>query len=107
MIPNILSLIRIILVPLFLFFFFSNSNNSIFLSLLIFTVASITDFFDGFIARKFNQISTLGKFLDPLADKILTLSVFSSFLFLDIISYWMFFLIISRDIIVTLIRIFF
>ena len=93
MIPNTLSIIRIILVPFFLFFFFSNENNSIFFSLIIFVIASVTDFLDGFIARSFNQISNFGKFLDPLADKILTLSVFSSFLLLDIISYWMFFLI--------------
>jgi len=107
MIPNILSLIRIILVPLFLFFFFSESYNSKFISLIIFIIASLTDFFDGFIARKFNVITKLGKFLDPLADKILTLSVFYSFLILDIISHWMFLLIISRDVIVTIIRIFF
>ena len=107
MIPNTLSIIRIILVPFFLFFFFSNENNSIFFSLIIFVIASVTDFLDGFIARSFNQISNFGKFLDPLADKILTLSVFSSFLLLDIISYWMFFLIISRDVIVTLIRVLF
>jgi len=107
MIPNILSSIRILLVPLFLFFFFSEINNSKFISLIIFIVASLTDFLDGLIARKFNLITKLGKFLDPLADKILTISVFYSFLILDIISYWMFFLIISRDIIVTIIRIFF
>jgi len=107
MIPNILSLIRIILVPLFLFFFFSESYNSKFISLIIFIIASLTDFFDGFIARKSNVITKLGKFLDPLADKILTLSVFYSFLILDIISHWMFLLIISRDVIVTIIRIFF
>ena len=57
MIPNTLSIIRIILVPFFLFFFFSNENNSIFFSLIIFVIASVTDFLDGFIARSFNQIS--------------------------------------------------
>ena len=107
MIPNILSSIRIFLVPIFLFFFFSESSNSKFISLIIFILASLTDFFDGLIARRFNLITKLGKFLDPLADKILTLSVFYSFLILDIISYWMFLLIISRDVIVTIIRIFF
>ena len=68
-------------------------------------VASITDTFDGYYARKYNEITKEGKFLDPLADKILVLSAFLSFAFLDLIAFWMVVLIILRDFFVTLLRI--
>ena len=68
-------------------------------------VASITDTFDGYYARKYNEITKEGKFLDPLADKILVLSAFLSFAFLDLIAFWMVALIILRDFFVTLLRI--
>ena len=69
--PNLLSLLRIILTPLFIIFLFSDNR---LLALIIFAVAAITDAYDGHLARKYNQITPQGKFLDPLADKILVLS---------------------------------
>ena len=71
---------------------------------MIFFIASITDAYDGYYARKYNQITPEGKFLDPLADKILVSSAFISFALLDIIEFWMVGLIIFRDLFVTGLR---
>lgn len=72
--PNILTLARLLMVPLFPYVFF-NLNNGRIIALLIFLTASATDFFDGFIARKYNVISNIGIALDPLADKLMLLTV--------------------------------
>ena len=72
--PNLLSLIRIILTPLFIILLFSDVPNAKFFALLVFAIAAITDAYDGYLARKYNQITPEGKFLDPLADKILAVS---------------------------------
>ena len=81
-IANILSFLRIIMVPFFVFFLNFKEKNSQFaiISLIIFIVASITDFLDGLIARHKKIITNLGKFLDPLADKILITGAFLCFL---------------------------
>jgi CDP-diacylglycerol--glycerol-3-phosphate 3-phosphatidyltransferase len=71
---------------------------------VIFFIASITDAYDGYYARKYNQVTPEGKFLDPLADKILVSSAFISFALLDIIEFWMVGLIIFRDLFVTGLR---
>ena len=104
-IPNILTVLRILITPLFIFFIFSDIKYSKIFALLIFSLASLTDYFDGFFARKFNVVSEFGKFLDPIADKLLILSAFLSFLFLpilsSIISIWMVLIIFFRDIFIT------
>lgn len=69
-IPNILTLLRIVLIPLLVFVFFEYYEQKPFLPAVIFAVAAITDLFDGFIAKRFNMISDAGKVLDPLADKL-------------------------------------
>ena len=74
------------------------------MALIIFIVASITDAYDGYYARKYNEITTEGKFLDPLADKILVSSAFISFALLGIIDFWMVGIIIFRDLFVTGLR---
>ncbi len=66
-VPNLLSVIRIILVPFFAYFYM---NGKVAISIVILVLSGLSDFFDGKIARKFNQISELGKLLDPVADKI-------------------------------------
>ena len=99
--PNLLSLLRIILTPLFIIFLFSDDR---LLALIIFAVAAITDAYDGHLARKYNQITTQGKFLDPLADKILVLSAFFSFAFIGIIDFWMVGIISFRDMFITGLR---
>jgi len=103
-VPNILTVFRIFLTPFFIFFLFKDSDLSGTYALIIFVVASITDAYDGHYARKYNVVSESGKFLDPLADKILVSSAFISFTILKIIDFWMVFLIIFRDVFVTLLR---
>ena len=102
--PNILSLIRIILTPLFIILLFADFKMAKVFALLVFTIAAITDAYDGHLARKYNQITPEGKFLDPLADKILVLSAFISFAFINIIDFWMVGIIIFRDLFVTGLR---
>jgi len=73
--PNILTGIRILLVPLFLAAFFKVEEHKHLVTLCIFFAAGLTDCMDGYFARKYNQITMLGKVLDPIADKLLTASV--------------------------------
>ena len=107
-IPNILTCSRILLTPVSLYFLFSDFSHSKLIALIIFVVASITDAFDGFYARKHNLITKFGTFFDPLADKVLVLSAFYGFMFIPILStevkLWMIILISFRDILVTLLR---
>ena len=72
--------------------------------MIVFIVACVTDSYDGYYARKYNQVTTEGKFLDPLADKILVSSAFISFSLLGIIEFWMVGLILFRDLFVTGLR---
>jgi CDP-diacylglycerol--glycerol-3-phosphate 3-phosphatidyltransferase len=76
------------------------------ISFLIFSLAALSDFFDGRIAKKRNMITDFGKLMDPIADKILVLSAFAAFLQLRIINVWMFMIIISREILITSLRLF-
>ena len=103
-IPNILSLVRIILTPLFIILLFADIKMAKVFALLVFAIAAITDAYDGHLARKYNQITPEGKFLDPLADKILVLSAFISFALINIIDFWMVGIIIFRDLFVTGLR---
>ena len=104
-VPNILSLARIILTPLFIILLlFADFKMAKVFALLVFAIAAITDVYDGYLARKYNQITPEGKFLDPLADKILVLSAFISFAFINIIDFWMVGIIIFRDLFVTGLR---
>lgn len=112
--PNLLALFRIALAPLMLWFFIDR-NNPIFSSWhpswfdyfagLIFVIASVTDFFDGFIARAWDQMTKLGGILDPLADKMLVLAGFIGLLVIDRASAWAVFLILSREFFITGLRV--
>lgn len=104
--PNQLTVLRIILTPVFLVLFLSDDPLMVQISLGVFILAAITDWYDGWLARKFNYITEWGKFLDPLADKILTSTAFVALVILGILELWMVILIILRDIIVTLLRLF-
>ncbi len=103
---NILTIMRIILVPFFIISmeFSSKDNNFSLIALIIFILAAITDFLDGFLARRLNLISNLGKFLDPLADKILTTAAFLVFLDLKLVNIWVIFITLSREFLVMLVR---
>ena len=98
-------MLRIVLTPLFIIFLFSEFYNAKLFSLFIFIIAAITDGYDGYLARKYNQITPEGKFLDPLADKVLVLSAFIAFAYIGIIDFWMVSIIMFRDLFVTGLRI--
>ncbi len=102
--PNQLSVLRILLTPLFLYLFLSENLLYKKLSLPVFFIAVLTDWIDGWHARKYGLISTFGIFIDPLADKILTSAAFIGFYKLGIMPFWMVAVIVSRDIIITLLR---
>lgn len=104
--PNQLTILRIILTPVFLYLFLSNDSLLIQISLAVFLVAALTDWYDGWLARKYNYITDWGKFWDPLADKILTSTAFLGFVFVGLVPLWMVVLIIFRDLVVTLLRIY-
>lgn len=104
--PNQLSILRIILTPVFVILFFSDTLLIRYFSLLIFTAAVLTDWYDGYIARKYDYISEWGKFLDPLADKILVLTSLIVFNRLGYIPNWMVWVIVVRDVVITSLRLF-
>ena len=107
MLPNILTIGRIFLTPLFILCLFYEAPWSKVCALGIFIIASITDAFDGHIARKRDLVTKTGEFLDPLADKILVISAFLSFALLHKVPFWMVGLIVFRDLFVTGLRMLF
>ncbi|MBK7106372.1 MAG: CDP-diacylglycerol--glycerol-3-phosphate 3-phosphatidyltransferase [Ignavibacteriae bacterium] len=104
--PNQLTTLRIILTPIFLFLFLSENPILKQISLAVYIVAAITDWYDGWLARKFNYITTWGKFMDPLADKILTSAAFFGFVIIGILPLWMVIIVVFRDLFVTSLRLF-
>lgn len=103
--PNKLTMLRVILVPVFLvFLLISRIPYNYIYALVIFIAASLTDLLDGYLARKNNQVTTFGKFLDPLADKILVISAMICFIELGFASSIAVVLIIAREFMVTSLR---
>ena len=100
-IPNILTIARIVAVPFFVFFFCRGSFVTAF---VLFVLASLTDMLDGNIARKYNLVSNFGKFMDPLADKILTYSAFCLFVEYKIIPAYFLIIVLFREFAVAGIR---
>ncbi len=78
--PNKLTISRLVMIPVFMFFFYWNFTWHFFVPLAVFGVACLTDLFDGKIARKYGLVTNLGKFLDPIADKVLVLTALVLFL---------------------------
>ena len=104
LLPNILTGSRIVLTPVFIYFLFWGDGYGYAGALLIFILASLTDIWDGRLARRYQVETTMGKILDPLADKVLVLSAFISFMTMDIIYFWMVATIVLRDVIITALR---
>ena len=104
--PNKLTLVRCILTPIFLFLMLANFPFHYAAALVVFIAASLTDYFDGKIARKHNLITNMGKFLDPLADKALTTAAFLGFIVVlgGPLMCWAAFLILAREFAVTSVR---
>ncbi len=105
-IANRLTLLRIILTFVFMFFLFCHGLWAKVLSLAIFIFAALSDFFDGRIAHKKNMVTDFGKLMDPIADKILVLAAFTAFVQMQLIDAWMFVIIVSREILITSLRLF-
>ena len=95
-IPNILTIIRFILIPVILYFIITGNY---LLGFVFFTLSGITDILDGTIARKYNLISTFGKLMDPLADKLTQISVLATLTFKDIIPIWILVIVILKELI--------
>ncbi|XMB66163.1 CDP-diacylglycerol--glycerol-3-phosphate 3-phosphatidyltransferase [Mycoplasmatota bacterium zrk1] len=110
--PNKLTLLRILLIPLIVIVYYAFTfeqeilrvNLKYFIIVIIFTIASITDFLDGYIARKYNLVTTFGKFIDPLADKLLVMSTLVILADARLIYGWLVITILSREFIVSGIR---
>lgn len=96
-VPNSLTLFRIFLVPLLVVVLLTKFSGREYAGLAIFLVAAITDFFDGWIARKYNQMTRLGALLDPIADKLLVSAAFISLVELQLAKAWMVVIIIGRE----------
>jgi CDP-diacylglycerol--glycerol-3-phosphate 3-phosphatidyltransferase len=104
---NAITIGRILLVPIFLVILLTEMENKEILAFSIFLIASVTDAVDGYFARKYNQITNLGKFLDPLADKLLVVAALLALVYLDYVAAWVAAVIILREILITGFRFYF
>lgn len=104
-IPNKLTISRIILAGVFILSLFIRGVGAKFAALALFLIACITDYYDGYLARKQGAITDFGKLMDPIADKILVLGAFLAFVEMKVIPAWMVMVIIARESVITGIRI--
>ena len=102
--PNALTLLRIFLVPVLVVVLLTRAEGHVFLGTAIFGLAVITDYLDGYLARRRNEVTRLGILLDPLADKLLTAAAFLSLVELDAVPAWMVMIILGREFVVTGLR---
>jgi CDP-diacylglycerol--glycerol-3-phosphate 3-phosphatidyltransferase len=100
--PTWVTLSRLIAIPIiFGLFIWQDSELTRLIALTVFLIAAVTDWLDGYLARKLNQITELGKFLDPLVDKVLTIALFLLFIELGQVPAWAVFVIITRELLIT------
>ena len=101
--PNKLTTFRVILIPFFVFFMLAPDMTGInnYIAVAIFIVASLTDLLDGKIARKYNLVTNFGKFMDPLADKLLVCSALIALVDFDKVAAWIVIIIIAREFIIS------
>lgn len=104
--PNKLTILRVIMIPFFVFFMLVNLTDYIgsagkYIALAIFVVASFTDFLDGYLARRDNLVTNFGKFMDPLADKLLVCSALICLVNNDKLQAWIVIVIIAREFIIS------
>ena len=92
--PNTLTVIRFILIPIIVFYIFTGNY---ILAFVFFTLSGLTDVADGFIARKFNFVSNFGKLMDPLADKLTQIATLASLVITDIIPIWILIIVLSKE----------
>ena len=99
--PNVLTFSRIVFAIVLIFLLEGRSSTGNILAVIVFTAASLTDFYDGHLAKKRGLVSDFGKIMDPVADKILLLSIFGVLAHIGMIAWWMFIVIAIREILVT------
>ena len=99
--PNKLTLFRIALAVIFMFFLFAHGVIYKILAFAVFVAASFTDFLDGYIAKRYGMITDFGRFMDPIADKILVLAAFLAFVEMGLVQAWMVIIIIFREFVIT------
>jgi CDP-diacylglycerol--glycerol-3-phosphate 3-phosphatidyltransferase len=102
---NMLTIVRILLVPLYIWLFALKTWDTVLLALLVFVIAAVTDLYDGRLARKRREITKFGKFLDPLADKFLVIGALVQFWVEGLVNIWLVGIIVIRDGWVTMLRI--
>ncbi|MBR4867240.1 MAG: CDP-diacylglycerol--glycerol-3-phosphate 3-phosphatidyltransferase [Clostridia bacterium] len=102
---NKITMVRVAMIPVFLVLCLWPFPHHYLASVIVFAIASITDFIDGYIARKYNQVTTFGKFVDPLADKLLVISALLVFTQVGFMHSVCTFIIIGRELIITSLRI--
>lgn len=102
--PNALTLLRIFLVPVLVVVLLTRTEGGLFLGTAIFGVAVLTDYLDGYFARRRNQVTRLGILLDPIADKLLTAAAFISLVEMNAVPAWMVMIILGRELAVTGLR---
>ena len=95
--PNRLSILRVLCIPFIIFFLSLENAWSTWAAPAVFAFASLTDFLDGYLARKYNWITVFGKFIDPVADKMLVLSTMIMLTWMQLIPAWMVILILARE----------
>ncbi len=99
--PNILTLFRLILTIIFIFCLTRQGLAPAVTAVFVFLLASLTDYYDGYLAKKYDAVTNFGKIMDPIADKFLILAAFYIFTGMGIISAWMFGIILVREVLVT------
>lgn len=102
--PNKLTLFRIFLIPVLIIVMMLNIPSKYLVACIIFIVASITDAMDGYIARSRNLVTDFGKFMDPLADKLLVIATLTCMIEASLVSAWMVIIIVSRELTVSILR---
>ncbi len=100
-IPNVLTIIRIILIPILVAALLEETRNGDVLAAIVFALASITDFVDGYLARSRNAITTFGKLMDPIADKLLVIAALFALVSLERLDVWVAMVIVTRELVVT------
>jgi len=103
-IPNMLTLLRIAAIPLLAFLLLSPERDAGFWAAALFSAASITDWLDGYLARRMNIVTVFGKFLDPIADKLIVMAALIMILPFGRVPAWMVLVILGREIIITGLR---
>jgi CDP-diacylglycerol--glycerol-3-phosphate 3-phosphatidyltransferase len=102
--PNGLTIVRVLVIPIILILLFSSGRLYQFIAALLFLLAAVTDTVDGYLARRCGMVTTLGKFLDPLADKLLIVTVLIALIPARAVPFWMVIVIVGREIAVTGLR---